>query len=46
MAEAAARLVSAGGEPPVIASMNVPGGDEHNKALHAKYKARLPLLKG
>lgn len=46
MVAAAARLAEAGGEPPVIASMNVPGGDEHNKVLHAKYKARLPLLKG
>jgi uncharacterized phosphosugar-binding protein len=46
MVEAAARLASVGGEPPVIASMNVPGGDDHNKALHDKYKARLPLLKG
>lgn len=46
MVEAAARLAAGGSEPPVIASMNVPGGDEHNKALHEKYKARLPLLKG
>lgn len=46
MVAAAARLVETGHEPPVIASMNVPGGDEHNKVLHEKYRARLPLLKG
>lgn len=46
MVDAAARLAEAGHEPPVIASMNVPGGDKHNKALHEKYRARLPLLKG
>jgi len=46
MVDAAAHLAAAGVEPPIIASMNVPGGDEHNRARHAKYKARLPLLKG
>lgn len=46
MVEAAARLAQTGIEPPVIASMNVPGGDERNRTLHEKYRARLPLLKG
>ena len=46
MVTAAARLAQAGVEPPVIASMNVPGGDERNRAFHDKYRARLPLLKG
>lgn len=46
MVEAAARLAASGVEPPVIASMNIPGGDEHNRAQQAKYQSRLPLLRG
>lgn len=30
--------------PPVYLSANVPGGDEHNRALEAKYRGRLKLL--
>jgi len=33
-------------QPPVIASMNVPGGDERNRELVARYGPRLRLLKG
>jgi uncharacterized phosphosugar-binding protein len=31
-------------KPPVYLSANVPGGDEHNRALEAKYQGRLKLL--
>lgn len=30
--------------PPVYLSANVPGGDEHNRALEAKYRGRIKLL--
>ena len=30
-------LVKRGIEPPVFESANMPGGDEHNKALEEKY---------
>ncbi len=30
--------------PPVYLSANVAGGDEHNRALEAKYRGRLKLL--
>ncbi len=30
--------------PPVYLSANVPGGDEHNRALEAKYRGRITLL--
>lgn len=30
--------------PPVYLSANVPGGDDHNRALEARYRARLKLL--
>jgi len=30
--------------PPVYLSANMPGGDEHNRALEAKYRGRLKLL--
>lgn len=46
VAEAADRLLQAGQQPPVIVSMNVPGGDERNEALVARYRPRLTLLKG
>jgi len=46
MVEAADRLQRGGTPAPVIVSMNVPGGDEHNRALTERYRARLPLLKG
>ena len=40
------RLLRDGHHPPVIVSMNVPGGDEHNRVLVDRYRPRLPLLKG
>ena len=44
MAEAAERLVSEGIMPPVFASNNLPGGEEHNQKYLEKYKARLKHL--
>lgn len=44
--EATDRLLRAGKEAPVIVSMNVPGGDERNRALVTRYGPRLRLLKG
>jgi uncharacterized phosphosugar-binding protein len=38
-------LLDKGIEPPVIVSMNVPGGDERNAALTERYRPRLRLLK-
>lgn len=32
-------------EPPVFLSANVPGGDEHNRALEARYRERIKGLK-
>lgn len=46
MVEAADRLQRSGTPAPVIVSMNVPGGDAHNRALTDRYRSRLPLLKG
>ena len=46
MVEATDRLLRAGRQPPVIVSMNVPGGDEQNRALTERYRSRLRLLKG
>lgn len=39
-------LLASGEQPPVIVSMNVPDGDQRNKALEAKYGPRLQLFKG
>jgi uncharacterized phosphosugar-binding protein len=39
--EVVATLVAAGEEPPVYLSANVPGGDEHNKILEARYAGRI-----
>ena len=44
--ETAAKLLERGVQPPAIVSMNVPGGDERNRALEAKYGSRLRMLKG
>jgi uncharacterized phosphosugar-binding protein len=44
--ESAAKLLERGVQPPAIVSMNVPGGDERNRALEAKYGPRLRMLKG
>lgn len=46
VAQTAEALLAAGHEPPVIVSMNVPGGDERNAALTERYRPRLRLLKG
>ncbi len=39
-------MLAAGKQPPVIVSMNVPGGDERNRELTERYRPRLRLLKG
>ena len=39
-------MLAAGKQPPVVVSMNVPGGDERNKELAERYRPRLQLLKG
>lgn len=39
--EAVRRLVESGKEPPVYLSANIPGGDEHNNALEARYAGRI-----
>ncbi len=46
MVGVAERLLQTGVQPPVIVSMNVPGGDERNRELVARYGPRLRLLKG
>jgi uncharacterized phosphosugar-binding protein len=46
MVAATEQLLASGGQPPVIVSMNVPGGDDHNRALVERYRPRLRLLKG
>lgn len=46
VAQVAETMLAGGMQPPVIVSMNVPGGDEHNRANEAKYRDRLRLLKG
>lgn len=38
------RFVLKGLVPPVYLSANLPGGDEHNRQLEAKYKGRITLL--
>lgn len=40
-AEVVRRLVAAGDTPPVYLSANVPEGDEHNRALEARYEGRI-----
>ena len=44
VAEVVERQRSAGVEPPVYLSANLPGGDEHNKKLEARYRERLKGL--
>jgi uncharacterized phosphosugar-binding protein len=46
VAQVSQELLEAGVEPPVIVSMNVPDGDQRNRALEAKYGPRLQLFKG
>ncbi len=43
--EVAEIMIKRGVEPPVIPSMNVPGGDERMAALVERYSSRLPLLR-
>ena len=38
------RYLAKGLMPPVYLSANLPGGDEHNRRLEAKYKGRIKLL--
>jgi uncharacterized phosphosugar-binding protein len=45
VAQTAEELLAMGQQPPVIVSMNVPGGDEQNARLTEQYKPRLQLLK-
>jgi uncharacterized phosphosugar-binding protein len=40
-AEVVRRLTAAGETPPVYLSANVPGGDEHNNVLEARYAGRI-----
>ncbi len=42
--ETIALLVQQGETPPVFVSSNVPGGDEHNRELLAKYRDRIRYL--
>ena len=46
VAQTVEELLAAGRQPPVIVSMNVPGGDERNAELTERYRPRLRLLKG
>ncbi|MFJ9519944.1 sugar isomerase domain-containing protein [Kitasatospora sp. NPDC101801] len=41
VAEVIARIEAAGGVPPVYLSANIPGGDEHNRVLEARYAGRI-----
>ena len=45
VAQTAEELLARGERPPVIVSINVPGGDERNAELAARYRPRLQLLK-
>jgi uncharacterized phosphosugar-binding protein len=38
------RFVAQGLSPPIYRSANLPGGDEHNRRLEAKYRGRIRLL--
>lgn len=46
VAQTTEALLAAGHQPPVIVSMNVPGGDDRNKALANHYGPRLRMLRG
>lgn len=39
--EVVARMVEAGETPPIYISYNVPGGDDHNRQLEARYAGRI-----
>jgi len=46
VAQTTEALLAAGHQPPVVVSMNMPGGDERNKALAQQYGPRLRMLRG
>jgi uncharacterized phosphosugar-binding protein len=46
VAQTTEALLAAGHQPPVIVSMNIPGGDDRNQALAEQYGPRLRLLRG
>jgi uncharacterized phosphosugar-binding protein len=46
VAQTTEALLAVGYQPPVIVSMNVPGGDDRNKALAEQYGPRLRMLRG
>jgi uncharacterized phosphosugar-binding protein len=46
VAQTTEALLAGGNQPPVIVSMNMPGGDERNVALAEQYGPRLRLLRG
>lgn len=41
IAEVVRRYLEVGEQPPIYVSANVPGGDEHNRALEARYVGRI-----
>lgn len=41
LADVVRRLLESGETPPVYLSANIPGGDEHNKTLEARYDGRI-----
>lgn len=45
MVATAERLVDDGHPVPAFVSQNIPGGDEHNATLFARYQSRIPLMK-
>jgi uncharacterized phosphosugar-binding protein len=46
VAQTTEELLAAGKAPPVIVSMNIPGGDERNAELAERYGPRLRLFRG
>src|SRR5262249_43493297 len=46
VAQTTEELLATGHKPPVIVSMNVPGGDERNMELAERYGPRLRLFQG
>lgn len=43
VAEVVDRMLAAGASPPVLRSLNIPGTEEHNQALLARYAGRVRL---
>jgi uncharacterized phosphosugar-binding protein len=46
VAQTTEELLAAGNQPPVIVSMNIPGGDDRNAELAERYGPRLRLFRG